>query len=397
MDETRLRAQFPALSNNARIYLDNAATSLTPQCVISEVARYPETYGVNAGRGAYQLSAELAREIESARQYIASFVGVEPDEIAFTANTTDAINKLALALDLQPEDRIVITGLEHHSNILPWRVEERKNGTRVQVLPLTGDAAIDFDAAVNTLKGARLFAFTAASNVLGTLEPVEKLTSLARDNGSLSFIDAAQLVGHKKVDFKKIGCDFAAFSAHKICGPTGVGVLYVKKGAEKFLDPVVLGGGTVKDVTDSSYTLQDFPSSFEPGTMNISGILGFAEALRFLNSIGIENIESKISMLHKKLLDGLLSRQEVEIYGLKGSENVGIVSFNIKGFTSHQAACLYDQIGGILLRSGYHCAIPLVKTLGDGTGTIRASIAFYNNELEIDRFLEVTDEIIKGK
>lgn len=397
MNETRLRALFPALSHRNRVYLDNAATSLTPECVISEVARYSETYGVNAGRGAYRLSAELALEIERARERVASFTGAEPSEIAFTLNTTDSINKLALALDLKPGERIVITGLEHHSNILPWRVKEKKNGVKVQVLPLTNDARINLDAAAKTLKGARLLAFTAASNVLGSIEPVEELISMAKENGLLSFIDAAQLVGHKEVNFKEIGCDFAAFSAHKICGPTGVGALYVKKGAEKYLDPAVLGGGTIKEINDTSYVLQDYPASFEPGTLNIAGILGFAEALKFLNEIGIETIKERISNLHALLMGGLLQRKEIEVFTPGKIDNVGITSFKIKGVSPHQAASIYDQKGGILLRSGYHCAIPLVKTLGDGSGTIRASVAFYNTSKEIDHFLAVTDELIAGK
>ncbi len=397
MNEARLRALFPALSHEGRVYLDNAATSLTPQCVISEVARYPEAYGVNAGRGAYRLSAELAVEIEQARERVASFIGADPCEIAFTANTTDSINKLALALDFKSNDRIVITRLEHHSNILPWKIKEKRFGVKVQILPLTSESGIDLDAAGSALKGAKLFAFTAASNVLGTTEPIEELTSLARDNGSLTFIDAAQLVGHKPFNIKKVGCDFAAFSGHKICGPTGVGILYVRKEAQKYLDPVILGGGTIKDVNDSSYVLQDYPVSFEPGTLNISGILGFAEALRFLEETGIETIEERINKLHMRLAEGLLQRKEIEVFTSRKNGNVGITSFNIKGFSPHQAASLYDQTGGILVRSGYHCAIPLVRTLGDGSGTIRASVAFYNIPEEIDRFLAVTDELIKGR
>ncbi len=397
MDVTRLRSRFPALRSGNGIYFDNAATSLAPDRVVDEVARYFAEYNVNAGRAAYLRAAKLSAEIEDSRETIAAFIGASPEEIVFTFNTTDAINRLALSLPFRVGERIVVTDLEHHSNLLPWRIAAKRNNLDIKIVRRTAEGFIEPAEAGKVLSsGSRLFAFTAASNVLGTIQKVKDLSRIARDNGALVFVDAAQLAGHRSMNVKVLGCDFLAFSGHKMCGPQGVGVLYVSKNTQQILEPAYLGGGTVRSVSHSEYTLKDFPYLFEAGTLNLAGLLGLRMAVKFLEEIGMTQIEDRTSKLHALLHKGLRESKGVEIYTSENGENVGITAFNLKGYTPHEAALQYDRIGKIMLRSGFHCAIPLVKTLGDGQGTLRTSVAFYNTEDEVLRFLDVT-KTITGK
>lgn len=396
MDVARLRKRFPTLRSGKGIYLDNAATSLTPETVINEVARYWGEYNVNAGRGAYLRAARLTAELEEAREAVADFIGAQPEEIVFTYNTTDGINRLASSFPFKPGDSIALTRLEHHSNLLPWSHAARRNSLKIEIIPATSEGIVDLEKARKIL-GSRpkLFAVTAASNVLGTVQPINKLVTLAKANGVRVLIDAAQWAGHRPLDIKELECDFLAFSAHKMYGPHGVGVLYVSKEAQQVLEPAYLGGGTVRAVTDSDYILKDFPQSFEAGTLNLAGILGFKAAVEFLEEIGLAQVEDRTSKLHAFLQKGLRASKRIEVYTSEGCDNVGITAFNINGTSSHEAALQYDRLGGIMLRSGFHCAIPLVKTLGKGQGTLRASLAFYNTEQEIEKFLEITERIAK--
>lgn len=397
MNIKRLRSFFPALSDGKKIYFDNAATSLTPKPVIDEVVSYYEKFGVNAGRGAYKLAFELSMKLEEARENVASFINASPEEIVFTFNTTDSINKLALSLDLKPEDRVLITQIEHHSNLLPWKLLEKNKEVKVDVLPVNEEGGIDIDLLDKYLKNkSKMFAFTAASNVLGTILKAKEMSDLAHTNGALVLIDAAQIVGHRKFDAREVGCDFAAFSAHKMCGPPGVGVLYIKKGAEKHLSPAFLGGGTVKEISGNQFFLREHPYDFEPGTLNIPGILGFNQAVKFVENIGLDNIERKIQNLYRFIINELSSNKNILLYNNTLEENVGIVSFNIKGVSPHQAAVAYDNLGNIMLRSGFHCAIPFVQAIGAKEGTIRASVAFYNTIEEAERFIEITSEVISA-
>jgi len=396
MDTAVLRERFPALRNSRGIYFDNAATSLVPDDVLGEVARYSREFSVNAGRGAYSLATKLTVEIDEARERIADFIGVEPCEIVFTANTTDAINKLALSLKYKPRKSIAVTHLEHHSNLLPWRLVSERNDIPLQLIRYTPQGIIDVNHAEKTLRrNCQLIAFTAASNVLGTVQPVKELTNLAHEKGVLVVVDAAQWAGHFAMNLKDWDCDFCAFSAHKMCGPTGTGILYVRKEVQKQLSPIFLGGGTVGDVTDEVMKLKDFPYCFEPGTLNIEGIFGFAAAVKFLSEVGMDDIEKRVSGLHRHLLGGLSEIEGVITYTPKDVDNAGITSFCIKGLTPHRTASIFDRKGKLMLRSGYHCAVPLVKSLGNGKGTVRASLAFYNTAEEVERFLEITDEIVK--
>lgn len=393
----RVREDFPPLKTGV-IYLDNAASSLTPKVVIDKMLEYYTEYRANIERGLYYFSQKASEEYEEARKEVASLIAASPEEIIFVKNTTEGINMTAHGLKFKRGDRVVTTLLEHHSNLLPWmRCRDRYGIELVMVKPSREgflDPA-DFERLVND--NTRLVAVTHVSNVLGTISPVREIAAIAHEHGALMLVDGAQSVPHMKIDVKKLDCDILAFSGHKMCGPTGSGVLYLRGEASKEVEPPYVGGGTVEYVNTEGFRLHKGPERFEAGTPAIGDVLGLKAAVQYLKALGMEAVESHERILAKKVYKGLSEMENVEVYGPEPDRKLGVTSFNVKGLSPHDVALALDCLAKIAVRSGMHCAQPLVRhVLGKPQGTVRLSPYLYNTQEEIDKFLEILGEIARS-
>lgn len=397
MDIQAIRRQFPILEKGEIIYFDNAATSLMPRRVAEAVMEADLYHRANIGRGISRYTQETTQSFEQAREKIAKFLNALPEEIVFVRNATEAINIIAFGLPWKRDDRIVTSLVEHHSNFLPWQVAAKQY--HLQFEYITPDYA-----QVNRLepyqqalkKKTRLLSISYVSNVLGVKLPVKEIVKMAKEQGALTMVDAAQAVPHFPVDVKDLAVDYLAISAHKMYGPSGIGALYISKDAPK-PKPLLVGGGMVSDVQLDGYTAKEFPFAAEAGTQAIAGALGFASAVDFINEIGYNNIESRCKQLTKEFDRRLRSYVQIKVYGTDNiKDRLGIFAFNFDNCGVHRIASLYDQLGNIVLRSGQHCTIPLHQHLLKATrGTVRASLAFYNTEEEIDKFMEITTQIVE--
>lgn len=389
-DWESLRYQFPMIGD--LIYLDNAATSFAPECVLAAMDQFERSYRANVGRGVHRLTRIASQKYWHAHEKVADLINGAGGVTVFVKNTTEAVTMIARGLDWKPDDVIVTTILEHHSNLLPWRALE-KYGVTLRVVGLRPDLTLDMDAFAAAMDDSvRLVAVTQASNVTGTIVPVAEIAGLCRRHDALLSVDAAQSVPHMRVDAHALGADFISFSGHKMCGPTGTGVLWMK---EPILEPLFLGGGMVEHVTDDGFTLAEGFHRYEAGTPNIAGGIGFGEAAAFLKEIGMEQIEARERALGSRLIEKLSAIPGVHIYApASPDQRIGVVSFTIDGIAPHEAAAYLDDEAGILVRSGMHCAEPLMRQLGCPDGTIRASLTFYNTESEIDTLAAVIREMI---
>jgi cysteine desulfurase/selenocysteine lyase len=387
-DLSRFRKDFPLLNRRIEgrpvIYLDSAATALRPQRVIDEVMRFYTEFTANVHRAVHQLSEEATEAFEGAREEIARFIGAEAREIAFVRHATEAFNLVARSL---PEGAVVaVPDSEHHSNLLPWR--------RHKVVRLEVDAggSVVPAAAVEAIRNGHpnLLTFSPVGNALGTRQPVAELVAAAHEVGSAVMLDVSQSVGHEPLDVHALGCDYLCFSGHKMMGPGGVGLLYVRGGLEGSLRPLLEGGAMVLNVGIDDYELQSFPWSMEAGTPNIEGVLGLAAACRYLNAVGLEAIENHGKALGKTLRAGLATIPRVRVHG--GSKDGTITSFTMDGLKAHGVARLLSNRHAIMVRSGYHCAQPLHETHGLPE-TIRISTHLYNTAGEIDACLEAIETI----
>lgn len=391
-----VREDFPILKTGL-IYLDSTASSLTPRQVVEEVERYFYELRANVGRGVYRLAEEATEAYEEARRRVAKFIGARPEELVFVKNTTEAINHVAHSLKWRKGDSVVTTLLEHHSNLLPWLRCAQRYGVRVKVAGLTREGLLDL-AELDRLvdDSTRLVAVAHVSNVLGSIVPVEEVVKMAREHGALVLVDGAQSVPHLRVDVHKLGCDFLAFSGHKMCGPTGSGGLFVSREAWDELDPLYVGGGTVERVELEHFTLKEGPVSLEAGTPCIAEVLGLRRAAEYLEEVGMENIEAHEARLAKMIYEGLSIIEGVEVYGPEPSRKLSITSFNIKGLDPHDVALSLDAAYNIAVRSGMHCAQPLVEGfLGLRRGTVRASTYLYNTVEEVEAFLRAVEELAR--
>lgn len=385
MDIERIRKDFPILEKV--IYMDNAATSLTPVSVIEEISEYYSEYRANVHRGIHTLSKIASERYEEAHEKISRLINSSPEEIILTSNTTQGINLIALSLDLRRGDKVVTTSLEHHSNLLPW-MRLRRKGVKVEIVNPDRKGRLnigDFEDVID--ENTKLIAVTHISNVLGSISPVNEIGRIARENNILYLVDAAQSVPHIPVDVKEIKCDFLAFSGHKMLGPTGIGAIYIRKEIADELEPKILGGGTIGQVTLSNYTLTKSPERWEAGTPNIAGAIGFGKAVEYLQNIGFERIRRHERELTRSIVSGLREIENVEPYGPGEEYQIGIVSFNVKDLNPHEVASVLDKESGIMVRSGHHCAMPLMNLLGCPGGTVRASLYIYNTLEEVDRFI----------
>ena len=389
-DWEALRSQFPMIGD--LIYLDNAATSFVPERVLAAMDQFERTYRANVGRGVHRLTRIASQKYWHSHEKVSAFIHGEGGTTVFVKNTTEAVTMIARGLSWKPGDVIVTTVLEHHSNLLPWRALE-KFGVTLRVVGLRPDLTLDMDAFAAAMDDSvRLVAVTQASNVTGTIVPVAEIAELCRRYGALLAVDAAQSAPHMQIDVRKLGVDFLSFSGHKMCGPTGTGVLWMK---EPILEPLFLGGGMVEHVTDDGFTPAEGFHRYEAGTPNIAGGIGLGEAAEFLQEIGMPQIEARERELSCRLIEKLSAIPGVRVYAPSDPVmRIGVVSFTIDGISPHEAAQYLDDEGGILVRSGMHCAEPLMRYLGCPEGTLRASLAFYNTESEIDTLAATVREMV---
>ena len=400
IDWAKLRQDFPILDQQVHgkplIYFDNAATSQKPRVVLDALRHYYERDNANVHRGIHELSNRATAGYEAARTRAAKFINARSaDEIVFTRGTTEGINLVANAWgakNLKAGDVILLTEMEHHSNLVPWQLLAQRTGARLAYVPVTGDdALIDLGKLDSLLtKSVKLFAMVHISNSLGTVNPVADLCARARTLGVITLVDAAQSAGHMPVDAQAIGCDFLAFSGHKICGPTGIGILWGRQVLLDAMPPYQGGGEMILSVEYQKTEFKKAPHRFEAGTPDISGPIGLHVAMDYLDAIGRENIWRHDQDLAVYAYEKLSALKGIRLFGPK-TGRAGLVSFLLRDVHAHDVVTLADQ-AGVALRGGHHCTQPLMHRLGVES-TARASFYFYNTRAEVDRFVDVVREI----
>lgn len=399
----KYRADFPILEQRVNglplVYLDNAASTQHPTCVIDEICRYYREDHANVHRGIHELSSRATKLYEAARTRVAHFLGAKaPESIVFTRGTTEGINLVATAwgaANLAPGDVILITEMEHHANLIPWQQLAKRTGASLQYLPIQGDeASIDWSLLEQRLKEApvRILAFTHISNTLGCINPVREICAIARKNGVITLVDAAQSAGHTPIDVQEIGCDFLVFSGHKCCGPTGIGVLYGKPDVLAEMEPYQFGGEMISRVTYESAEWKVGPHRFEAGTPHIAGAIGLSTALSYLDQVGRPAIQSTDHHLGGIAYQKLSTLPGIHILGPR-NDRAGLVSFQLGTIHAHDLVAYANEFG-VALRGGHHCTQPLMRKLRL-QASARASFYFYNRESEVDRLVEVLREAIR--
>jgi cysteine desulfurase / selenocysteine lyase len=388
-----LRKDFPIFKNNPNlIYLDNAATSQRPQIVIDTVKDFAEKENANVQRGLYTLSEKAMEKYKEARKTISIFINAKEKEIIFTKNTTEALNLLAYTIsEIIPKgkekDEIVLSEMEHHSNLVPWQQLAKRNKMKLKFIKIKEDFTLDLeDAKAKISDKTAIVSIVHASNVLGTINPIKEIIGLAKEKKALTIIDAAQSVSHLRVDVKDLDCDFLAFSGHKLLGPTGMGVLYGKQALLEKLPPFLFGGGMIKKVTYKDSEWANIPEKFEAGTQNIAETIALAKAIEYIEKIGIENISQWESELLKYSLEKLKQIKDIEIYNPGIKQSISVLSFNPKGIHGHDVASLLNN-NNIAIRAGHNCAMPLIEKL-NVPSVSRVSLAFYNTFEDIDKLAE---------
>lgn len=390
-----IRDDFPILKRSVYDqplnYLDNAATTQKPKQVIEAITNYYQDYNANVYRGIHTLSGESTEVFDSVRQQVADFIGAkEKEEIVFTSGTTASINDCARSLSflIEEGDEILLTAMEHHSNIIPWQQLAKEKGAHLRYAELSSDGEMDVEDFKEKLtSNTKIVAFTHVSNTLGTINPVKKMTQLAHEVGAIVVVDGAQAVSHFQIDVEELDVDFYAFSAHKMYGPTGIGVLYGKRKWLEAFNPANFGGEMIEYVGENESTWAAIPHKFEAGTPNISGVIGLGAAIRYIENIGLKNIEAYEQKLTNYLLAQLEELEWVQVYGpLASQSRSGVVMFNLEDVHSHDLATALD-LDGIAIRAGHHCAQILMRRLGI-VASARASLCFYNTKEEIDQFIQ---------
>ncbi|KAA2282153.1 MAG: aminotransferase class V-fold PLP-dependent enzyme [Candidatus Nitrosocosmicus sp.] len=401
LDVYKIRQDFPILSRKLfdgknLVYLDNAATTQKPKEVIDAISRYYSEYNANIHRAVYQIAEEATEEYEKTREKIRKFINARhSEEIIFTRNTTESINLVAYAWggsNVKKGNKIILTEYEHHSNLVPWQVLGRTKGAKLNYLQVDNEGYISLEELdkIISITGegkTKLITLSEMSNVLGTIFPVKELIKLAHDKKIPVLLDGAQSVPHMPTDVQDTDCDFLAFSAHKMLGPTGVGVLYVKKEILEKMNPFISGGDMIKEVHKENTIFNEIPYKFEGGTPNIADVIGFGAAIDYLNEIGMKNVREHEVKMTEYLMSKLTEIKSIKIYGPKRSEDRGgLVSFNIEGIHPHDCATILNDFG-VAIRSGHHCAQVLMEKL-DIVASSRASLYIYNTKEEIDILID---------
>lgn len=392
IDWNAVRADFPILGRTVHdkplVYLDSANTAQKPQAVIEAVDDFYRRHNANVSRAVHQLGSEATEAYEGARRAIARFVNVHPSDLVLTSGTTQAINLVAYSFALprlQPGDVILATRMEHHANLVPWQLVAERCGAKVLPVEITQAGEIDLPALKAQLSGpVKILALTHVSNVLGTVNPVAEICALARKAGIVTVVDGSQAVPHMPVDIQALGCDFYAFTGHKICGPTGTGALWARREHLQAMPPFFGGGEMIREVRFEKTTFNDPPHKFEAGTPNIAGFVGLGAAVEYLSGIGMAHIAEREQALLAYATQRLRAVEGLRIIG-EARHKAAVISFLIEGAHGHDLATLLD-LEGVAVRSGHHCAHPLMQFYGV-PATCRASFAFYNTEAEVDALI----------
>ena len=388
----KYRYDFPMLDKNI-IYFDNGATTFKPECVINAITDYYTNYSANAHRGDYQISYKVDVAYETARKKVAEFINAEFDEVVFTSGTTESLNMIAEGFFkelLEPGDEILLTKSEHASNVLPWFRLANTNNVLINYIDLDENLHVTMENVIKSITPkTKLISIAGITNVVGDERPIEEICKYAHANDIFVVVDGAQLVPHKKVDVKKSDIDFLAFSGHKMCGPTGIGVLYGKKEFLDKLKPINLGGGMNESFdNENEVYLKELPTRLEAGTPNIAGAIGLASAIDYLNNIGMDNINEYEKKLKSYMIDKLIKIPYIDIINLESDS--GIISFNIEGIFSQDVAFYLNKYN-ICVRAGNHCA-KILKSQTGVKNSLRVSLYFYNTYEEIDKFIELISD-----
>ncbi|WP_459883046.1 aminotransferase class V-fold PLP-dependent enzyme [Halorubrum gandharaense] len=377
------------------VYLDNAATTHTPEPVVDAIANYYRGYNSNVHRGIHQLSQEASVAYEEAHDTVADFIGAEGrEEVVFTKNTTEAMNLVAYAWglnELGPEDNVVLTQMEHHSSLVTWQQIGKKTGAEVRYIEVTDEGVLDLeDAAACIDDDTAMVSVVHVSNTLGTVNPIRELSTMAHRHDALMFADAAQSAPTRPVDVDELGVDFLAFSGHKMCGPTGIGALYGREEILDRMEPYLYGGEMIRRVDFEDSTWEDLPWKFEAGTPSIAQGIAFAAAIEYMEDLGMENVQAHEDLLAEYAYDELEALGGVEIYGPPGHDRGGLVAFNVEGVHAHDLSSILNDYG-VAIRAGDHCTQPLHQSMGIAASA-RASFYVYNTVEEVDKLVEAVRE-----
>ena len=392
IDWCKVRADFPLLHRQVHgkplVYFDNANTAQKPAVVIDAVDDFYRRYNANVSRAVHALGSEATDAYEAARSTLARLINARSNELVLCSGTTFAINLVAYSWALPrlaPGDVIVVSRMEHHANIVPWQLIAERTGAKIRVAELLPDGSLDLDALDKALDGAvKLLAIAHVSNVLGTINPVREICRMARKRGIISVVDGSQAVPHMPVDVAAIGCDFYAFTGHKVCGPTGTGALWARREHLQAMPPFLGGGEMIKEVSFEGTTFNDAPYKFEAGTPNIAGFIGLGAAADYLTTLGLDQVQAREAELLAHFSEELSKVDGLRLIGT-ARDKAAVVSFLIDGAHAHDLATLLD-LEGVAVRSGQHCAHPLLQFYGVAA-TCRASLAFYNTHEEIEAFM----------
>ena len=383
------KEDFPLLKNRKIIYLDSAATSQKPGIVIEAMNDFYTRYNSNVHRGVYSISEEATLEYEKAREKVAEFINALPSEIIFTRGTTESLNLLAYSLtgDLKENDEILLSEMEHHSNLVPWQQLAKKNNLKLKFIPINKNGQLDFDPSLINKK-TKIVSLVHVSNVLGTINDIKKISGEAHNKGALFILDGAQSIGHMKIDVKDLDVDFLAFSGHKMLGPMGIGVLYGKSDLLETMNPFLYGGDMIKQVSLYETGFNDVPWKFEAGTPNVAGVIGLKKAIEYINEIGIDKIETHNKELVKYTVEKL-RKLGIKVHG---TPKLNVVSFSVNGMHPHDVSSLLDQ-DKICIRGGHMCCMPLMKKL-NVNGVCRVSFHLYNEKKDVDELIKALNKIL---
>ena len=392
MDNYKIKRDFPILANSNISYLDSGATTQKPEQVLNAVTEYYKNSNANPHRGAYKLSTQATKVYDAAREKVAKFINSkESKQIVFTRNATESLNLIAYSYGLEKlkkDDRIVLSIMEHHSNLVPWQYVSKKTGSKLEYMYTNENGELTLEE-INTkiTTGVKVVGITHVSNVLGTINPIKEIIKRAHEVGAIVIVDASQSVPHMKIDVQDLDADFLIFSGHKMLAPLGIGVLYGKEELLEKLTPFLFGGDMIEYVYEQETTFADIPTKFEAGTQNVEGAVGLSAAIDYLNSIGMDKVEEIEKELLTYALDNMRKLDFITLYGPKDiRKHAGVISFNVNKIHSHDVASILDS-QNVCIRSGNHCAQPLLRYMGIDS-TCRASFYIYNTKEDVDKLIE---------